>query len=161
EICSGAAQNELGMQSPEVIVREHPGVTFDDAKTQDFDGDGFTGELTTGDVTAITAFSATLPLPVEVAIVDGVNLAASAGLGEALFFKDVGQGGAGCGSCHIQFLAADGPLIALGNPETPGSLTIPVAVNVDPVTGQIGANLYGDVKRHKLGPLGADAIPQD
>jgi hypothetical protein len=161
EICSGAAQNELGMQSPEVIVREHAGVTFDDAKTQDFDGDGFTGELTTGDITAITAFSATLPLPIEVAVVDGVNLASSARLGETLFFKDVGQGGAGCGSCHIQFLAADGPSIALGNPETPGSLTIPVPVNVDPLTGLIGAILYGDVKRHKLGPLAADAIPQD
>ncbi|MBI3845457.1 MAG: hypothetical protein HY292_12555 [Planctomycetes bacterium] len=161
EICSGAAQNELGMQAPEVIVREHPGVTFNDAKTQDFDGDGIVGELTTGDITAITLFSATTPLPIEVPLVDGVNLTTPARLGDTLFFRDVGLGGAGCGSCHIEFLAADGPSIALTNPETPGSLTVPVPVSVDPLTGQIGAILYGDMKRHKLGPLAADPIPQD
>ncbi len=160
EICADASQNELGMQAPEVIAREH-GMSIQDAKSFDADNDGVVEELTTGDVTAITAFTASLPVPVELTTVDGQNLRASSVRGEALFFKDIRLGGAGCGSCHIEFLAADGPFTRIDNPETTGSILMPVPVDIDGATMEIGAILYGDMRRHKIGPLGADPIPQE
>ena len=74
----------------------------------DPDGDGFTNELTTADLTAVTIFQATLPVPGRVIpndpAIERANL-----VGEALFNK------IGCASCHATL-----PLNADNNPGLPG-----------------------------------------
>src|SRR6266851_4892090 len=76
---------------------------------EDPDGDKFTNELTTADLTAVSMFQATLAVPGRVIpndpAVERANL-----LGEAVFDQ------IGCNSCHIDAL----PLTAGNNPGLPG-----------------------------------------
>lgn len=60
----------------------------------DVDGDGFVNELTRADVTAVTLFQATLPVPVQVIPAD-VNVAKAITNGHRVFLN------IGCGHCHI------------------------------------------------------------
>jgi hypothetical protein len=75
---------------------------------EDPDGDGFTNELTTADLTAVSLFQATLPVPGRVIpndpAVERANLR-----GEALFDK------VGCATCHATL-----PLTSNNNPGLPG-----------------------------------------
>lgn len=75
----------------------------------DPDGDGFANELTVADLTAVSLFQATLPVPgrvipndpaIEHAVIDGEHL-----------FEKIG-----CNSCHMDAL----PLTANNNPGLPG-----------------------------------------
>src|SRR5258708_1096991 len=74
----------------------------------DPDGDGFTNELTTADLTAVSLFQATLSVPGRVipndSAVERANLA-----GEAVFNK------IGCATCHATL-----PLTSNSNPGLPG-----------------------------------------
>jgi len=74
----------------------------------DPDGDGFANELTVADLTAVSLFQATLPVPGRVIpndpAVERANL-----MGEALFNK------VGCATCHATL-----PLTANNNPGLPG-----------------------------------------
>jgi CxxC motif-containing protein (DUF1111 family) len=74
----------------------------------DPDGDGFTNELTTADLTAVSLFQATLSVPGRVIpndpTVEHANL-----VGEAVFNK------IGCSTCHATL-----PLTANNNPGLPG-----------------------------------------
>jgi hypothetical protein len=74
----------------------------------DPDGDGFTNELTTADLTAVSMFQATLAVPGRVIpndpTIERANL-----LGEAVFNK------IGCASCHATL-----PLTSTNNPGLPG-----------------------------------------
>ena len=74
----------------------------------DPDGDGFTNELTTADLTAVSMFQATLAVPGRVIpndpAVERANL-----IGEAVFEK------IGCATCHATL-----PLTANNNPGLPG-----------------------------------------
>jgi hypothetical protein len=75
---------------------------------EDPDGDGFTNELTTADLTAVSLFQATLAVPGRVIpndpAVERANLA-----GEAVFNK------IGCATCHATL-----PLTSNNNPGLPG-----------------------------------------
>jgi hypothetical protein len=75
---------------------------------EDPDGDGFTNELTTADLTAVSLFQATLPVPGRVIpndpAVEQANLR-----GEAVFDK------IGCATCHATL-----PLTSDNNPGLPG-----------------------------------------
>lgn len=75
----------------------------------DPDGDGFTNELTVADLTAISIFQATLPVPGRVILNDPAAERAVL-LGERLF------GQIGCNRCHVGAL----PLTAGNNPGLPG-----------------------------------------
>lgn len=75
---------------------------------EDPDGDGFTNELTTADLTAVSLFQATLPVPGRIIpndpAVEQANLR-----GEAVFNK------IGCATCHATL-----PLTSDNNPGLPG-----------------------------------------
>jgi hypothetical protein len=75
---------------------------------EDPDGDGFTNELTTADLTAVSMFQATLPVPGRVIpndpMLEQANLR-----GEALFNR------IGCATCHATL-----PLTSDNNPGLPG-----------------------------------------
>ena len=75
----------------------------------DPDGDGFTNELTTADLTAISLFQATLPVPGRV-IPNDPAVERAVLLGERLFDQ------IGCNHCHMDAL----PLTAGNNPGLPG-----------------------------------------
>ena len=66
----------------------------------DADGDGFVNELTRADVTAVTVFQATLPVPVQVIPSDN-DVANAIRRGQEQFEE------IGCGRCHIPQLALD------------------------------------------------------
>ncbi|HEY6990495.1 MAG TPA: di-heme oxidoredictase family protein [Bryobacteraceae bacterium] len=66
----------------------------------DADGDGFVNEMTRADITAVTLFQATLPVPVQIIPADR-RLANAIGNGEAQFIR------IGCGRCHIPKLPLD------------------------------------------------------
>ena len=98
----------------------------------DADGDGFTNELTTADMTAATLFQITLNVPGQVIPRDrSVQEAIAAG--QELF------NGIGCASCHIPAL----PLTNNNNPGAPGQpgwiYTEPSPFN--PATGPNAPNL--------------------
>lgn len=75
----------------------------------DPDGDGFTNELTVADLTAISSFQATLPVPGRV-IPNDPTVERAVLLGERLFDQ------IGCNHCHMDTL----PLTAGNNPGLPG-----------------------------------------
>ena len=66
----------------------------------DPDGDGYTDELTRADITAVTLFQATLPVPGQ-AIPRNPRLRRAVADGERLF-SDIG-----CGGCHVPALPLD------------------------------------------------------
>ena len=66
----------------------------------DADGDGFVNELTRADVTAVTLFQATLPVPVQV-IPSDEDVADAIQNGQSKFTQ------IGCGRCHVPRLALD------------------------------------------------------
>ena len=98
QFTNNAMNHHHGMQSEERF-----------GMNTDPDGDGFTNELTVADLTAISIFQATLPVPGRVIPNDpGVERAVLRG--ERLFDQ------IGCNRCHVDAL----PLTASNNPGLPG-----------------------------------------
>ena len=97
----------------------------------DADGDGFVNELTRADITAVTLFQATLPVPGRV-INDDPAIRAAVINGEQKFAQ------IGCTGCHIPFLPLDNngwifsepnPYNPMGNLQPDGSVP-PVIVDL-------------------------------
>jgi hypothetical protein len=99
QFSNNAFNHHHGMQAEERFYPQGP----------DPDGDGFTNELTTADLTAVSIFQATLAVPGRVIpndpAIERANLK-----GEALFTH------IGCARCHVPAL----PLTANNNPGLPG-----------------------------------------
>jgi CxxC motif-containing protein (DUF1111 family) len=109
----------------------------------DADGDGFTNELTRADMTAVTIFEATLPVPGQVIPSDSTTAAAIA-QGDTLFDA------IGCASCHTPSLPLDehGWMYSEPNPFNP-------AGNLRPSDGvpAVTVNLAADnLPRPRLAP---------
>src|SRR5262249_45202811 len=116
-------------------------------------------EMGTGDVSALVAFQATLPAPVQV-LPANPALRAAAERGESLF------GQIGCGACHVKALPLDSALFTDPGPyDAAGTLNaagvdkpyvidlakLPwVAALPHDAQGRILVPLYGDLKRHKI-----------
>lgn len=84
-----AAHNELGLQAVELVG------------DQDGDFDGVTGELTVGDVTALTTYMAALERPVSSLELDDLGLIELTALERSeIIAGEVAFGQAGCVSCH-------------------------------------------------------------
>jgi hypothetical protein len=135
------------------------------AATMDLDGDGVVNELTVGEVTAETAFLMTTPVPDhadrEVMAMMGVSQQ-SMQQGRNLFRRPLAAGGIACASCHTPFIPMAGTQFQLKNPQTPVALTLEMPhhaatqQDVDEglagFVGQPGLRLFGDFKRHDMGP---------
>ncbi|MGW8369071.1 MAG: di-heme oxidoredictase family protein [Gammaproteobacteria bacterium] len=139
----------------------------------DADGDGFVDELTRADITAVSIFQATLPVPVQVlpanpqirrAIEDG-----------ARSFEKIG-----CADCHRPSLPLedDGWIYTEPNPfNPPGNLqpgdAAPIAVDLThgdlpgqrlrPIDGIVQVPAFTDLKLHDItaGPLDPNVEPLD
>lgn len=97
----GAAHNELGLQAVELVGEA------------DGDFDGVTGELSVGDLTALTIYMAGLERPVEMRELAALGLVELSedsvrqiSWGESLFL-DVG-----CASCHVPEMVVDAPVFS-------------------------------------------------
>jgi len=139
----------------------------------DADGDGFVNELTRADVTAVTLFQATLPVPVQV-IARDPEIALAVRNGEKQFVE------IGCGRCHIPALPLDnkGWIYTEPNPyNLPGnlrpgdapSLSVDLTSNdlpgprLKPVGGVVWVPALTDFKLHDItaGPQDPNYEPLD
>ena len=131
----------------------------------DFDGDGKTNEVSTGVVSALVAFQATLPAPTEVAF-SNPDWEARAKTGKSLFDK------IGCSACHVENL----PLHSLkfedpGPYDTAGTLSArdvaqPAVYDLSQLDwvkalprdahGDVLVPVFSDLKRHQIADSGAD-----
>ena len=128
----------------------------------DFDKDGYSDELTRGDLTALVAFQATLPVPGT--ILPNNRRAKDAVKKGRVLFQDIG-----CISCHIPELRVDNPIFTEPSPFNPRGKLQPTDVNnplkIDLTKEGVGPHLkreadgsvlvpaFTDLKRHKMGPL--------
>ncbi len=127
--------------------------------TADFDEDGHPVEMTPGDVSALVAFQASLPSPVETVPDDPAWRAAAERGGEVF-------AGLGCTGCHKTTLPLDGlafadpaPYDMAGTLRT-GEVRTPAVYDLGLLAwartlprndqGQILVPLYGDLKRHVI-----------
>ncbi|GIL00687.1 MAG: hypothetical protein BroJett030_05860 [Alphaproteobacteria bacterium] len=127
--------------------------------TDDFDEDGTADELTDGDISALVAWQAGLPPPVE-KVPDDPRWRQAAARGSALFDE------IGCGGCHIRELPLDSLRFTDPGPyDAAGTLR---ASDVEAVTGYdlamlgwaaalrrnadgaVMVPLFGDLKRHRI-----------
>ena len=185
----GAANNHLGVQAPEFITQaaqlaaakaagcvpaSATSVSMAQAIACDLDADGVRNELSPGEVTALVAFMANLPVPRQA---DDDEMFTHLGLspldayeGRSIFRKTMATGGARCASCHTVFRPfLNGTTLNLTNPETPGVIPIQVdyhTADPDDVAdglaqnvGDPGLRIYGDFKLHKMGSLMKNGIP--
>ena len=174
----GAARNELGMEADELVGKgpvEEP----------DPDGDGVEGELSVGDVTALTLYVAAQETPTTIGAMAARGLISPAGRdfeqarrrGEALF-EDIG-----CAVCHVpEFRLEDaifeeptrrgrgGYLDAQLDPlETALDPAAPLRVDLSRAgdfprpelhpAGGVRLRIFGDLKRHRMGRHLADGQP--
>ncbi|MEE8353102.1 MAG: di-heme oxidoredictase family protein, partial [Dehalococcoidales bacterium] len=135
-----ALQGEQGLQAVERVA-ELAGVSLEEAALLDPDNDGRVAETTVGDVTALTAFQASLPRPVQVNPADP-----SVVHGRSLFSE------VGCARCHTPVQTLQSTTLELTNPETAGVVHVPL--------GDPEVEVFTDLKRHSMGPSLADPGPQ-
>lgn len=123
----------------------------------DFDADGHVLELSAGDLTALTLFQASLPLPGQVMPEDGAHAEAVAE-GEGLFAE------IGCASCHVPALPLRTDSFAEPGPFNPAgtlraSEAAPFEIALDSLVGwplprdadgQILVPAFTDLKRHSI-----------
>ncbi|MGH8551215.1 MAG: di-heme oxidoredictase family protein [Methylococcales bacterium] len=174
-----AARNELGMQGVEDVH----------GPDKDGDGDGVVNELTESQVTALTVYMALQPRPVtRVELTDAefkdeesrerlnIDSVSDEDRQEIDHGAEVFAEKIGCDECHkpqltlsstkisepsgssvaIHFdLATDGP----DNPETLNGNALGHFTETD-ANGQTVVRLYGDLKRHNMGPELAEAIDE-
>ena len=111
EFTNNAMNHHHGMQSVERFGIERTG-------TDDFDQDGYTDELTVGDITATTIWQVSLGTPGQV-IPEQPAVARAILRGERRFM-DVG-----CGDCHKPYLKLDNAVFTEPNPyNPPGNLQV-------------------------------------
>lgn len=175
----GAAVNEIGMEATELVAK-HPLMLADP------DGDGIEGELSVGDITALTVYIAAQENPttmgemVSAGILSppGAEFSVQAARGRRLFST------IGCETCHVPELHLYGtvfsePTLHGGGNYFDASMA-PPATALDPAlatsfdlvqqgdfprpephpSGGIRAVIFGDLKRHNMGARLADAQPE-
>ena len=177
--CRDAALNELGMEAEELVAKDGSGQA-------DLDGDGVEGELSTGDVTAITIYVAAQESPTTLESMARRNLlpppssefASAARRGRELFSQ------IGCDGCHIPELRIVDPVFEeptlRGGGRYLDDEIDPETSSLDPAqpfrfhlgregdfprpephpAGGLRVALLGDLKRHNMGSHLADAQEQ-
>jgi hypothetical protein len=107
EFTNNAMNHHHGMQSVERF-----------GESIDADLDGVVNELTVGDMTAVTVYQASLPVPVE-------NLAQEPARRIAALFGEQLFDSAGCGGCHVPTLKLDNRFFSEPNPFNPPGNLVP------------------------------------
>ncbi len=159
----GGFEVHLGMQTEPIIASNckvaAPDVVGPGPDCQDPDEDGVKSEITEGQLTAMSVYSATVQAPVRNNPTDPTALSRVQN-GE-FFFDQVG-----CASCHTPTMELSNPVHVelpdlTGGPGFSFDLTLAgkppqLQVNGD---GVVVVELYSDLKRHVMGPTLADSHP--
>jgi cytochrome c peroxidase len=157
----GGFRVHFGMQSQPSIVKHcaTPNVnTFGTgANCQDPDGDGVTGEIGEGQLSAMAIYMGLRETPVRVPAVTALAQT-RANSGEALFNQ------VGCASCHVRNMKLNTPIHVEPADTTGGAgIRLDLAVdNKDPhpakaADGSITIEVFSDFKRHDVGAVLADS----
>ena len=141
-------------------MNHHHGIQSEElfGENSDFDKDGVINELTSGDITALTVFQATLPLPKRV-IPKEDYLRSIVNKGE-IIFENIG-----CSKCHIPNLPLESTIFSEPgpfNPENTMKLSETESVLIFDLLDYVGKleknekgqymiPLYSDLKRHNMG----------
>lgn len=141
----------FGIQPTEVVGRNTDG-----------DGDGIANEMSEAAMTALQVFSVTNPPP----IMETMDQEADAGF---RIFTEIG-----CSGCHRPVMTTRSRYLPIAHPEVPHDPSANVYALIDLVdvgfapapTGGVYVPLFGDLKRHAMGPGLAenslhDPIPND
>ncbi|RJP42079.1 MAG: hypothetical protein C4547_00920 [Phycisphaerales bacterium] len=149
----GALNRHHGIQSTEFLLMKDATRRPD---TWDADEDGVVNELTEGELTAMTLFQVCMPIPQEVdqedeAIARGRQLMQSIG----------------CTECHVPFLklndptwrytSSSGKTLSVDLTETQ---TLGAGRPIRETDGSVLVRLWGDLKRHDLGPESHEPLDQ-
>ncbi|HEV8593675.1 MAG TPA: di-heme oxidoredictase family protein [Pyrinomonadaceae bacterium] len=118
----------------------------------DADLDGVVDELTVGDISAETAWQATLPTPMRKTPSDK-KLLEAVRQGEKLFSQ------IGCAECHLPVMTLKSPLYRILNPRVNQGRELVLDLTKDAQEPRLTANadgtvaiaLYSDLKRHDMG----------
>lgn len=145
-------QRNLGVQAEELVEtfaktgRRDLAELLGDGPPEDPDADGITREATTGMVSALTAYIASLTPPIEDSP-EWPTMQLRLGRGAAVFER------IGCASCHVPELPLEDPVVSLG--PTPGSQPrldlSPLLTSPYKPERQKTVRIYSDLKRHSLG----------
>lgn len=155
-----ALNHHHGMQAVERFGKRWTG-------SEDFDEDGVPNELTEGDVSALVAFQATLPIPLQ-RPVDDPTWQRAAKSGEEVFQT------LGCAECHRPALplrrlkfSDPGPYDMAGTLRAT-DVSAPVEIDLEPLAIAAGLDqtadgdwlvpLYGDLKRHTVSDKQIDRL---
>ena len=138
--------------------------------TADFDGDGVADEMTAGDISAMVAFQASLPLPVRETPDDPAWLAAAAA-GETAF-ADLG-----CAACHRTSLPLNSLVFTDPGPSDtagtlrPGEVGKPARIDLGQMpwaatlkrdeNGAWRVPMFGDLKRHRIADKQVDVLANE
>jgi len=125
-----ALNHHHGMQATERFGERWTG-------SNDFDEDGTTDEMTAGDVSALVAYQASLPLPSQKTVSD--DWAQASAHGSELFDQ------LGCNQCHVRALPLDS--LAFNDP---GPYDAAGTLRRRNDKGQWMVPLFGDLKRHVI-----------
>lgn len=149
----GALNRHHGIQSTELLTIKDPSMN---PQTWDADGDGVVNELTEGELTALTVFQVCLPIPQGVDQDD-----ADVANGRAL------MGSIGCTQCHMGSLRLNDTTWSF---TSSGGVTLSIDVTdaellgagrpVRQADGSVLVGLWGDLKRHDLGPESHEPLDQ-
>ena len=162
---NGAFADHLGMQSAELVADAT--LRFGRADPRlDLDRDGVANEISVGEMSALTVYLMTLPLPAP-ASPQALSLLGitqqSVQNGAKLFRSSIDNGGTACASCHRMFYTMTSNTFPVKNPQT--SFVLPIQLPVQTAdsddvadglaqsVGQMGLRLLGDIKLHTLGAL--------
>ncbi len=149
----GALNRHHGIQSTEFLLLKDPVM---DPETWDEDGDGVVDELTEGELTAMTLFQVCLPVPEEVD-----QERSSIANGRALMET------VGCTECHKPSLTLNDPMWRYTS-----SSGVTISVNLSDAStigaghpqaqadGSVRVELWGDLRRHDLGPESHEPLDQ-
>lgn len=159
-VVEGLQQN-LGIQAEELIRLRGAAAFFGDGPPADPDADGVTREATEGMVTALLAFIASLPPPVEDAPMNS-QFAIMLPRGEQLFTE------LGCASCHVPELPLHDTVLGLGPTERsrPRVDLAPLLAAAEAKGRTMTVRLYSDLRRHHMGDELSDlrgyrGVPKD
>lgn len=148
-----ALDRHHGIQATEFLKFKDPSR---DSATWDADGDGIVNEVNEGELTAMTVYQVSLPIPQEVDHNDA-NIANGRALMESV----------GCTECHRPFLQLNDPVwsytsshgVKLSIDLTDSNL-LGAGRPTKEADGSVLVRLWGDLKRYDLGPKSHEPLAQ-
>jgi len=157
-----ASALHFGIESDDAALSPDP-IDLGTGPSSDRDGDGIAEELSSGQVTAIAVYLASLEMPVMRPLETPVDRSDPAGAVEPFLVDEWAHGrelfsDIGCAGCHQPSLVLNKPAVTIRSPTGGDGITVDLTtqteaprIELDPATGGYPVFLFSDLKRHNLG----------